>query len=309
MEVINLKGCNYYDSGINILGVPYGGPEYLNGNDLDRERFSEKTDTGPLPYVLTYFDHGKSTVKGRELIGVSQFLEKTDFGELYRIWVRESDEYQDYINFLQKIHQEGMLKTSSHPFQRTAEKTADGEWTTWHVVELTVCTQPANPLATSLIEEKIMEENKSENTAETPVTETEVKAEPTPTAEATTIENIAEKIKDKFTTETTVEKADISVSIYGRLDEVLKQLAMMGDQMMAMEKTQQTIIADQKKHVDMLVKGLDTFASEVAKTVTGNVKLEKAKSLPEKEVEKQLQTAVNTPKEGSALFKNMKGLG
>src|SRR5687768_11156424 len=109
-RTLEFKGRRFKDSEINLLGIPYGGPDYLEGNDLQKEKFTEKTDTGPLPYVLTYFDHAKSLSKGKQLVGMSEFVEKTNYGEVYRLWVEETEEYDEMISLLKQLHSEKRLK-------------------------------------------------------------------------------------------------------------------------------------------------------------------------------------------------------
>lgn len=140
---------------IYLYGVPFGGP--LNGKDLDEERFTEETDVGPLEKVLTYWDHNKISEDavyrkvgeyfGGDMLGVAEKVEKDEQGWIYRIIV---DRRKKYFELLKRLAEEKLLMGSSTPFQRGVEKTADGTWKKWPVVEVTLTVNPSNAFAAQL---------------------------------------------------------------------------------------------------------------------------------------------------------------
>lgn len=164
------------DLEIIVKGVPFGGPAYLNGKDITQEYFDKNTDIGNLPVVLSYFHHGKDPLFGKELLGKAEYLEMSpEEGHFYKIIVDKAAKYRNAIKALAK---HGWLGASSTPFQRTAEKSADGHWDRWHVVEVCLTYSPAHPEADvlSVIEKSIGDtmdpiKNSAPGENDTPVTD------------------------------------------------------------------------------------------------------------------------------------------
>lgn len=147
-----------------VLGVPYGGPEYLEGKDLHGEYFDKTTDFGWDPTIaadaprvpviargLSFYDHAFHPKFGTEPIGVAKFYAETDDGQWWDIEVRRAYQYHD---FLLTLAQKDMLGASSQPIQTSVEidydwgeGTGDGKIKRWHTVEVSLTPTPANPLA------------------------------------------------------------------------------------------------------------------------------------------------------------------
>ncbi len=145
----------FEDSGIVLLGLPYGAPDH---KDLQGDYFTPETDFGPLKEVVAYFSHAnpldeKALEQGlydqethQKLslnpIGKAVVEKETDEGVLYRIMF---DKAYRYKNLIKRLYTEGLLGASSTPFQKTVEKQADGKITKWHVIEVGPTLSAANP--------------------------------------------------------------------------------------------------------------------------------------------------------------------
>lgn len=187
------------DLWIYVYGVPFRGPEFLEGKDLDGEYFDENTDIGPLEKVLSYWDHAKGTdvdplyrkvreYFGKDLIGVAEKVAKDDEGWLYRIIV---DRRKKYFELLKRLAEEKMLSASSTPHQRSVEKDADGHWKRWHVVEVTLTVQPNNPNArqlektiSDLLGDDMSKKTTPETEQEVPVAQSGTEETPAPEKDA-----------------------------------------------------------------------------------------------------------------------------
>lgn len=159
------------DLEITVVGVPFYGPEYLGNRDFSKEYFDKSTDIGPLSVVLSYFHHGKDPMFGKELLGTAEYLGmEPEEGHFYKIIV---DKAAKYRNAIKALAANKWLGASSTPFQRTAEKDADGKWKRWHVVEVCLTYQPDNPEADvkSVIEKSIGETMEDKNVNQTPPSE------------------------------------------------------------------------------------------------------------------------------------------
>lgn len=147
-----------------VLGVPYGGPEYLEGKDLHGEYFDRNTDFGwdkksveggaRTPVISrghSFYDHAFHPKFGAEPIGTAKFYAETEEGQWWDIEVERSYRYHD---FLLSLAQKGYLGASSQPIQTSVE--VDFDWETgegdghikrWHTAEVSLTPTPANPLA------------------------------------------------------------------------------------------------------------------------------------------------------------------
>lgn len=136
------------------LGVPYFGPDYLEGKDLQGEYFDATTDFGFVPGTrtpviargLSFYDHAYHPLFGTEPIGVSKFLaEVEDEGQWWEIEVRRAYRYHD---FLLQLAEKGILGASSQPIQTSVKIDYDtGHIERWHTAEVSLTPTPANPLA------------------------------------------------------------------------------------------------------------------------------------------------------------------
>ncbi len=145
----------FEDSGIVLLGLPYGSPDR---KDLQDDYFTKDTDFGTVQEVVAYFSHAnpldeKALQEGiltpethRKLsltpMGKAVVETETDEGILYRIMF---DKAYRYKKLVKRLYDEGLLGASSTPFQKTVEKESDGKITKWHVIELGPTLSAANP--------------------------------------------------------------------------------------------------------------------------------------------------------------------
>ena len=140
-------------STIRVLGVPYGGVDYLEGKDLQGEYFDSKTDyamikgtrTPMLAQGLSYYDHAYHELFGSDPIGTAKFMSENDQGQWWDIEIARSFNYHDFIL---RLAEKGVLGASSQPVQTSVEI----DWETghikkWHTVEISLTPTPANPLA------------------------------------------------------------------------------------------------------------------------------------------------------------------
>lgn len=138
---------------IRVVGAPYGGPEFLQGKDLDGEYFSKNTDFGRrkdgslmVPTVYSYYDHAINPAIGREMLGTAKFVEETDEG---LIWDIEIDRAHRYHDMLALMAERSLLGASTQPVQTAVDiDWSTGEIKSWQIVEVSLTPRPANPKAT-----------------------------------------------------------------------------------------------------------------------------------------------------------------
>jgi len=133
------------EDGIEGLGMPFGGP--FNGQDLDGERFTEKTDFAfdwfaerPLLYQHGLDDPGISVV-GR----VKSWELRADLG----VWVQaQLDKSHEYFGAVKELIKKGKLFFSSGAMRHLVETNSKtGEIKRWPWVELSLTPTPSNMLA------------------------------------------------------------------------------------------------------------------------------------------------------------------
>lgn len=140
------------------LGVPYGGPSYLDGKDFHGERFVPETDFGDttgvtkvyatLDHAVSIEENGKTIISPVKMfIGSAEFLKSDDFGRWYEISVSEGDHYNDVIELLKDLESKKMLRASSQAIPTSVVKDVDGTIKSWVVSEIAFTTHAANPLA------------------------------------------------------------------------------------------------------------------------------------------------------------------
>lgn len=140
---------------IDMVTVPFGGPAYLEGKDIQGEYFHEGTDIGPMKRVISYFSHGRDDLAWQDQpIGEAERLEKTDEGWIYRHYVYK---HTKYTEFLKKLAEQKMLRASTTPHQNTVKKSAGGRIDQWHVTEAGPTIYAANPLAEQFIQKSLEE--------------------------------------------------------------------------------------------------------------------------------------------------------
>lgn len=294
------------DLKIRVIGVPFGGPEYLGGKDLDNEYFSKSTDVGPLPVVLSYFHHGQDPDFGPELTGVAQKVGQSDEGWLYDVIVHRNHRYKD---LLKRLAEEGHLGVSSTPYQATAQKSEDGLWKTWHVVELGLTPSPANPEARILVQ-KAMEEMANKKTAEDQVQEeipvtAEAEAQvvdeqPEPEVEAQPEVSLKDMIYKALTE---AKPSDDGSSTL--IAELAKNVASIEERIERMEQNQEKRLNEIRDAFPALAKAMAEYTTQA---LEGQVSEFAQKSKTEREIE-QRQKAVAPSSNGfrSALPGNAPG--
>lgn len=138
-----------------VLGIPFGGPEGLDGKDFQGQWFDSKTYVGTDLGVATIYatlDHNISTdMKGtkilstdRSMIGAAKFVGVDDLGVWYELEVKRGEKYQE---MLLDLYGKGYLFASSQPIQTTVEIEKSGYIKSWVPAEIALTTHAANPLA------------------------------------------------------------------------------------------------------------------------------------------------------------------
>jgi 2'-5' RNA ligase len=282
------------DLWIYVYGVPFHGPEFLGGKDLAGEYFDEHTDIGPLEKVLSYWDHGKtkdeydpvySKVReffGNDPIGVAEKVAKDENGWVYRVIV---DRRKKYLDLLKQLADARMLAASSTPFHRGAEKDADGHWSKWHVVEVTLTPTPEGPNATQYLEKAlkdILGESmaKKQNTGQEPEKDTDLEATDeteiveTSGGDRNSLVDDLEKVfsdKDNDDEETNNEASDSDVT----LEKVFTAIEHLGSQFEALVNIVGEVKGDQEtiqKDVDDIRLAFPVLAQHVKDTVAKGVR-------------------------------------
>jgi hypothetical protein len=133
-----------------VVGIPYGGPEWLDGKDLHNEKFDKTTDFGKnaagemvVKTIYAYYDHALNDSVGRDRIGYANFYQETDVGQIWDIEIQRAYRYHD---MLLTMAQKGLLGASSQPVQTSVEIDYDtGLIKRWHPAEISLTPTPANP--------------------------------------------------------------------------------------------------------------------------------------------------------------------
>jgi len=155
-EAGNMRIKALKDWELEVLGIPYGGPN--NGKDSDGEYFSAETnlhtDNYPLPPVVYYHGFGPNG----EPLGEPQFIGKTvarderSDGIWYRVVL---DKTKDLARRVWDAAKEGLARASSGSIYHLTRKDDDGHILHWPVAELSIFDTgdgrlPANGYAVAL---------------------------------------------------------------------------------------------------------------------------------------------------------------
>lgn len=141
---------------LDVLGVPYGGPE--NGRDSDGQNFSKQTrlheDKFPLPPVVYYhgMDEDGRSLGSPEYIGKTVGYEDRADGRWYHVIL---DETKDIARRVWDAAKNGIARASSGTAGHLARFADNGHIDEWPVVELSLfdaigARQPANQYAVAL---------------------------------------------------------------------------------------------------------------------------------------------------------------
>lgn len=145
---------------LDVLGVPYGGPN--GGKDADGEYFSAETktyeDQFPNPPAVYYhgFSPDGKPMGEPAIIGKVQRIWKDAKGWWYRVIL---DKANDLSKRIWASAQQGKARASSGSIAHMVRKTRDGHITHWPVVELSLIDadgkrQPANQYAVAMLAAK-----------------------------------------------------------------------------------------------------------------------------------------------------------
>lgn len=141
---------------LDVLGVPYGGPE--NGRDSDGQNFSQRTrlheDKFPLPPVVYYhgMDEDGRSLGSPEYIGKTVGYEDRPDGRWYHVIL---DETKDIARRVWDAAKNGIARASSGTAGHLARFADNGHIDEWPVVELSLfdaigARQPTNQYAVAL---------------------------------------------------------------------------------------------------------------------------------------------------------------
>ena len=153
--VIAIKSGDAWE--LDVLGVPYGGPN--NGRDVDGQYFSPATKLylDNYPTVPAVYYHGFDPDTGRPA-GEPQFIGKTTGYEVKQdgVWFRVVlDKANAYAQRVWEAAKQGIAKASSGSMTHLHRVARDGHITHWPVTELSIFDavgkrQPANQYAVAL---------------------------------------------------------------------------------------------------------------------------------------------------------------
>ena len=152
--VIAIKSGDTWE--LDVLGVPYGGPN--NGRDSDGEYFSSQTKlyldrypTVPAVYYHGYDENG-APASEPQIIGKTTGYEVKQDGVWFRVVL---DQANDYARRVWEAAKNGVARASSGSIAHLRRVARDGHITHWPVAELSIFDavgkrQPANQYAVAL---------------------------------------------------------------------------------------------------------------------------------------------------------------
>lgn len=286
---------------LRTVGVPFGGPEYLQGKDLHGEYFDkQKTDLGKdskgevvVKTIYAYYHHGLHEKIGNELIGYAKFVGETDEGQIWDLEIRRAWQYHDMLLLLAE---KGLLGASSQPVQTSVKIDYEsGLIQRWHTAEISVTPTPANPNAVVEIYKsfnapvdeytkglEMEEDTQVQTTAET-VTESE------PTTQETT--DISQEITEIFEDANAEQSVETTKTIKSFMETILAKLDAIETAQKTLEKAQADSVKSLNVELTTIKSGLKTFATHVAKAIKSDLGAEDMS-----EVERAAQREVDTNK-------------
>ncbi len=240
-----------------VVGVPYGGPDYLQGKDLHGEFFSRNTDYGrkadgsfKVTQLLSFYDHALNPNIGDDPIGDAKFFAESDMGQVWDIEVMRAYRYHD---MLLQMAEKNLLGASSQPVQTAVEINGNtGEIKKWYLAEISLTPTPANPLA-------VAEVLKSFNIE---VKEAELENEDT-----TNVENGAEVTEPETDLEQEIEQEfeQAETETLGEIKALLVELKAVVDAVVTAQTSEKETSKELLKEIGAVKAGVKTFASNVAK--------------------------------------------
>ena len=150
LTVVAIKAIDGDEWALDVLGVPYGGPN--NGRDSDGEYFSTQTKlyldrypTVPAVYYHGYDENGQPASEP-QIIGKTTGHEVRADGVWFRVVL---DQANDYARRVWEAAKQGIARASSGSIAHLRRVAPDGHITHWPVAELSIFDavgrrQPAN---------------------------------------------------------------------------------------------------------------------------------------------------------------------
>lgn len=273
---------------IPVIGVPFGGPQELGGRDYHGEYFDATTDTGPLMEVLSYFDHGFDQHFGGDLIGKAYRKSMDpDTGWIYDIVVSRRHRY---FEALQKLAEENLLAASSSAYPYTTERTEYGKIKRWHVIEVSLTPEPANPLAVQTAKSLVSKQKELGMPEETGIA-------PTPTSEPVSgtgeelVKSIAKAVEDVMAD--APEPVEAEAVVLEPVFDIAGAFAQLNARLDALEADVKSVKSLQSG-VEDIKTALPALAAQIAASVSykvgSKVRDEARKSEPEKVAEAVIET-------------------
>lgn len=118
--------------------------------DLAGDFFADDTEYGPADKLPLYYDHGMNPAFGKKSIGTAT-LRKMDEGLWFEAELGKADEFEDYII---ELARQGKLRASSGAVGHLVDRLDMGKSfkiTSWPMGELSLTTQPAAGMATTVM--------------------------------------------------------------------------------------------------------------------------------------------------------------
>ena len=299
-SAVKIKSSDSTKTVFEVVGVPYGGPAFLGGKDLQGERFTKSTDFGRdlggafvVETIYSFYDHALNDGIGKQQIGFAKFFQETEQGQLWNIEVSKAYQYHDFIY---AMAQANLLGASSQPVQTAVEIDEDGNIKRWPLAEISLTPTPANPAAVMQLMKSLNMEFKMEVGMEEELNKENVE-ETKPETEVDETPDLAAVIESAF--EETPVDAELS-DVKSILAELVKSVASLTTAMAEIKTDTAKSVTDQKAlavEIGKINAGLKSFAVSVAKSLKTQVKqtivdLDK-KSEVETEVEGEVEDEAN----------------
>lgn len=272
---VKIKSSDSDKTVFEVVGIPYGGPEYLNGKDLHGERFTKNTDYGKdlqgnvvVNTIYAFYDHALNDVIGRDQIGYAKFFQETDEGQVWEIEVMRAYRYHD---MLLALAQKNLLGASSQPVQTAVEIDYEsGEIKRWYPAEISLTPTPANPNAVAQVMKSFNMEYKVEDVVEE---ELNKKPEDDKVEDQDTPElDLASEIEDAFADTPEGELlTDVKSTLAALVADVAAIKTALNEAKEADTKTAANVVS-LALEVGKINAGLKTFALQVAKTLKSDMK-------------------------------------
>lgn len=293
------------------VGVPFGGPEFLQGKDLHGQFFDKSTDYGKnsqgevvVKNVYAYYNHGFHDKLGTENIGFAKYYTETDEGQVWDIEVLRAYRYHD---MLLSLAEKGLLGASSQPVQTTVDIDYDsGMIKRWHVAEISLTPTPANPDAVvSVLKSHNVSQDEIDGFMLTFKTDADK-----PDVEDTFAKEIEDLFKDlgvEQPDKISIETAGLAklLAAVGTIEASVKQLS---DEVKTVKETTTKGITDVLAQVTSTKNGVKSFAANVVKQLkmeTGKLVDEEFESEAEKAAREQRDAEKN--KSGGYIPTNAPG--